>query len=69
MAQTAVTGFSEPFLDTHPFYRGTYFRTVARTATGPGNGTEQSASGRTVTRLDRLVDYHTGFYNLSTPTN
>ena len=62
MAQTAVTGFSEPFLDTHPFYRGTYFRTVARTATGPGNGTEQSASGRTVTRLDRLVDYHTGFY-------
>jgi hypothetical protein len=62
MAQTAVTGFSEPFLDTHPFYRGTYFRTVARTATGPGNGTAQSASGRTVTRLDRLVDYHTGFY-------
>jgi hypothetical protein len=62
MAQTAVTGFSEPFLDTHPFYRGTYFRTVARTATGPGNGTAESASGRTVTRLDRLVDYHTGFY-------
>jgi len=62
MAQTAVTGFSEPFLDTHPFYRGTYFRTVARTATGPGNGAAESASGRTVTRLDRLVDYHTGFY-------
>lgn len=62
MAQTAVTGFSEPFLDTHPFYRGTYFRTVTRTATGPGNGTAQSASGATVSRLDRLVDYHTGFY-------
>jgi hypothetical protein len=62
MAQTAVTGFSEPFLDTHPFYRGTYFRTVTRTATGPGNGTQQTASGRTVTRLNRLVDYHTGFY-------
>ena len=62
MAQTAVTGFSEPFLDTHPFYRATYFRTVGRTATGPGNGTAESASGRTVTRLDRLVDYHTGFY-------
>jgi hypothetical protein len=62
MAQTAVTGFSEPFLDTHPFYRATYFRVVGRTATGPGNGTAESASGRTVTRLDRLVDYHTGFY-------
>ena len=62
MAQTAVTGFSEPFFDTHPFYRATYFRVVGRTATGPGNGTSESASGRTVTRLDRLVDYHTGFY-------
>ena len=62
MAQTAVTGFSEPFLDTHPFYRATYFKVVGRTATGPGNGTSESASGRTVTRLDRLVDYHTGFY-------
>lgn len=62
MAQLAVTGFSEPFVDTRPFYRKTYFRTVGRTATGPGNGTAESASGRTVTRLDRLVDYHTGFY-------
>jgi len=62
MAQLAVTGFSEPFVDTRPFYRATYFRTVARTATGPGNGTAESASGRTVTRLDRLIDYHTGFY-------
>lgn len=62
MAITAVTGFSEPFLDTHPFYRGLYFRTVQRTATGPSNGSSQTASGRTLTRLDRLVDYHTGFY-------
>lgn len=62
MAQTAVVGFSEPFVDTRPFYRKTYFRVVERTATGPGNGTGQTASGRTVTRLDRLVDYHTGFY-------
>jgi len=62
MAATAVTGFSEPFLDTHPFYRGLYFRTVQRTATGPSNGSSQTASGATVSRLDRLVDYHTGFY-------
>jgi hypothetical protein len=62
MAVTAVTGFSEPFLDTHPYYRGLYFRTVQRTATGPSNGSSQTASGRTVTRLDRLIDYHTGFY-------
>lgn len=62
MAQTAVTGFSEPFVDTHPFYRATYFRVVGRTATGPGNGTAESASGATVSRLDQLVDYHTGFY-------
>lgn len=62
MAITAVTGFTESFVDTHPFYRGTYYRTVSRTATGPGNGASQSASGRTVTRLDDLVDFHTGFY-------
>lgn len=62
MAITAVTGFTEGFVDTHPFYRATYFRTVSRTATGPGNGTQQTASGRVVSRLDRLVDYHTGFY-------
>lgn len=62
MAITAVTGFTESFVDTHPFYRATYFRTVSRTATGPGNGTQQTASGRVVSRLDRLVDYHTGFY-------
>lgn len=62
MAQTAVTGFSEPFLDIDPFYRGTYFKVVKRTATGPGDGTGQTASGATVSRLDRLVDYHTGFY-------
>lgn len=62
MAQAAVAGFSEPFVDTRPFYRQNYFRVVGRTATGPGNGTAQSASGATVSRLDRLVDYHTGFY-------
>jgi hypothetical protein len=25
---TAVTGFKEPFVDTRPFYRGTYFQVV-----------------------------------------
>lgn len=62
MAITAVTGFTESFVDTHPFYRATYFRVVQRTASGPGNGTQQTASGRVVSRLDRLVDFHTGFY-------
>ena len=62
MALTAVTGFSEPFLDTHPYYRGTYYRVVSRTATGPGNGSSSTAYARTVTRLDDLVDFHTGFY-------
>ena len=38
MAITAVAGFTEPFLNTHPFYRGTYFAVVGRTATGSGTG-------------------------------
>ena len=36
MAQTAVTGFTETFVQTDPFYRGTYKATVSRTATGSG---------------------------------
>ena len=57
MAQTAVTGFSEPFLDTHPFYRGTYFRVVGRTAVGSGGGTSGVASGSAQVRLGQLTDF------------
>ena len=57
MAQTAVTGFSEPFVDTHPFYRATYFRVVGRTATSSGNGSASVASGSTQVRLGQLTDF------------
>lgn len=57
MAQTAVTGYVEPFVDTHPFYRGTYFRVVTRTATGAGDGTSSVAHGASQTRLGQLTDF------------
>jgi len=57
MAQTAVTGFSEPFVDTHPFYRGTYFRVVGRTATGSGNGSASVAHTNFEQRLGQLTDF------------
>jgi hypothetical protein len=57
MAQTAVTGYVEPFVDTHPFYRGTYFRVVTRTAIGAGDGTSSVAHGASQTRLGQLTDF------------
>jgi hypothetical protein len=63
MAQTAVTGFSEPFQDTRPFYRGTYFRVVARTATGSGDGSASVASGSAQVRLGQLTDFSFPFRN------
>jgi hypothetical protein len=57
MAQTAITGFSEPFSDTRPFYRGTYFRVVSRTATGSGDGSASVASGSAQVRLGQLTDF------------
>jgi len=57
MAQTAVTGFSEPFVDTHPFYRATYFRVVGRTATGSGNGSASVAQINYQQRLGQLTDF------------
>ena len=57
MAQTAVTGFTEPFYDTHPFYRATYFRVVGRTATGSGNGTSSVVHGSAQVRLGQLTDF------------
>ena len=57
MAITAVTGFTESFVDTHPFYRGTYYRTVARTATGSGGGTSSVAHANVQYRLGQLTDF------------
>jgi hypothetical protein len=54
---TAVTGFKEPFVDTSPFYRQTYFRTVQRTAVGSGGGTSSVAHGASQTRLGQLTDF------------
>ena len=57
MGRTAVTGFTEPFQNTHPFYRGTYFRVVARSATGSGDGSASVASGSAQVRLGQLTDF------------
>ena len=53
---TAVTGFKEPFVDTRPFYRGTYFKVVQRTATGTGIGTDSAVHGASQTRLGQLTE-------------
>jgi len=63
MAQTAVTGFTEPFQDTHPFYRATYFRVVGRTASGLGDGSASVAHGATQLRLSKLTDFNFPFLN------
>ena len=63
MAQAAVTGFAEPFVDTRPFYRGTYFRVIGRTATGSGGGTSGVASGSAQIRLGQLTDFSFPFRN------
>jgi hypothetical protein len=57
MAQTAVTGFTEPFSDTRPFYRATYFRVVGRTATGSGDGSASVAHTNYQQRLGQLTDF------------
>ena len=57
MAITAVAGFTEPFRNTHPYYRGTYFVVVGRTATGSGNGTSSVAHGSAQIRLGQLTDF------------
>ena len=54
---TAVTGFKEPFVDTRPFYRGTYFQVVQRTATGTGIGTDSAVHRASQTRLGQLTDF------------
>ena len=63
MAITAVTGFTQSFTDTPPFYRATYYRVVSRTATGPGNGTSGSAYYAGQQRLGQLTDFSFPFRN------
>ena len=57
MAITAVAGFTEPFVNTHPFYRGTYFVVVGRTATGSGTGSASVAHTNFEQRLGQLTDF------------
>lgn len=57
MAITAVTGFTEAFSDTHPFYRGTYYRVVSKTATGSGTGSESAQFYAPQQRLGGLTDF------------
>jgi hypothetical protein len=57
VAITAVAGFTEPFVNTHPFYRGTYFVVVGRTATGSGTGSASVAHTNFEQRLGQLTDF------------
>lgn len=57
MASTAVTGFTEPYKNSHPYYRGTYYAVVSRTATGSGNGTSGVAYAAGQQRLGQLTDF------------
>ena len=58
MAITSVTGFSEPFVQTSPFYDRTYVSVYRRTARDSA-GTGSSAVGQVVTqlRLSQLTDF------------
>ena len=57
--QTIVTGYTEQYVDTHPYYRSTFIpaRTVTRTAIGSGVGTEVTVSGSNQLRLGTHTDY------------
>jgi hypothetical protein len=58
--QTIVTGYTEAYVDTHPYYRSTFIpaRTITRTATGSGVGTEVTGvSGSNQLRLGTHTDY------------
>lgn len=58
--QTIVTGYTEAYVDTHPYYRSTFIpaRTIARTATGSGVGADSAVtSGSNQLRLTGLTDY------------
>jgi len=58
--QTIVTGYTEAYVDTHPYYRSTFIpaRTITRTATGSGVGADSAVtSGSNQLRLTGLTDY------------
>ena len=58
--QTIVTGYTEQYVDTHPYYRSTFIpaRTIVRTATGSGVSTEVTGvSGSNQLRLGTHTDY------------
>jgi hypothetical protein len=58
--QTIVTGYTEAYVDTHPYYRSTFIpaRTISRTATGSGVSTEVTGvSGSNQLRLGTHTDY------------
>jgi hypothetical protein len=58
--QTIVTGYTEAYVDTHPYYRSTFIpaRTITRTATGSGVSTEVTGvSGSNQLRLGTHTDY------------
>ena len=58
--QTIVTGYTEAYVDTHPYYRSTFIpaRTVVRTATGSGVGAQVAGvSGSNQLRLGTHTDY------------
>ena len=57
--QTIVTSYTESYVDTHPYYRSTFVpaRTITRTATGNGVGSEVDVSGSNQLRLGTLTDY------------
>jgi hypothetical protein len=52
-----LRGLQNRSKNTHPFYRGTYFAVVGRTATGSGNGTSSVAHGSAQIRLGQLTDF------------
>ena len=54
---TSVLGFTEPFVETNPFYKSTYVTVRRRTATGSGGGTSEVAHGASQTRLGQLTDF------------
>lgn len=57
MAITAVTGFTESFTDTQPYYRGTYFKVISRPATGSGNSSQSATHRNYEQRLGQLTDF------------
>jgi hypothetical protein len=63
VAITAVTGFTEPFVQTHPFFDKGYVAIYARSASGSGVGTAVTEHKVTNFRLIQLTDFSFPFKN------